>query len=223
MHNFIISIIYLCFTFSLTTLCYKKFGKVGLFVWMMLSVVICNIQTIKLSEIGGFVTSLGNISYGAVFLTSDILSEKYGEKECFKAIKFSFLGMIVFTISMLLFLSYTPSKLDTSQEALSIVFSYMPRVTLASLTSYLISQVVDAKLYTWFKRKFKKVWISNNASTFISQMIDTFLFTCISFVGVLSGIELLELMITMLIFKWVIAFLDTPFMILVTKLKANEV
>jgi len=54
-------------------------------------------------------------------------------------------------------------------------------------------------------------------------MIDTFLFTCISFVGVLSGIELLELMITMLIFKWVIAFLDTPFMILVTTLKANEV
>lgn len=221
MNNFIISIIYLLFSFSFTLFCYKKFGKYGLFIWMMLSVIICNIQTVKLSEICGFVTSLGNISYGAVFLTSDILSENYGKDECMKAIWFSFMGMLVFTILMSLFLLYIPSSSDTSQQAFMTIFSYLPRITIASMISYLVSQMLDTHLYQFFKCKFNKIWISNNASTLISQLVDTILFTMISFLGVLSFFELVELMLTMLLFKWIIAIIDTPFMMLASKMKVD--
>lgn len=112
--NILISILYLIISFTITLLCYKKYGKFGLYIWMCILVVISNIQTIKISEVFGLTISLGNISYGSLFLTTDILSEKYGKKSTNNAIKLSFITMIIFTILMTLFLKYEPSRLDFS-------------------------------------------------------------------------------------------------------------
>lgn len=222
MSNLLISIIYLLLTFSLTVLCFKKYGKIGLYIWMCISVIICNIQTIKITELSGFIISLGNISYGSIFLCSDILSEKYGFEANKTAIKLSFITMIIFTIMMNLFLLYTPADIDTSQNALVTIFKCMPRITIGSLLAYYCSQLCDAVVYKFLKEKFHKVWISNNVSTFISQFIDTIIFVSISFYGTMTSNEIINLMLTMIIFKYIIAILDTPFIILVTKIKNKE-
>lgn len=222
MNNLFISAIYLLLTFSLTVLCFKRYGKIGLYIWMCISVIICNIQTIKITELSGFIISLGNISYGSIFLCSDILSEKYGIEANKVAIKLSFMTMIVFTVMMNLFLLYTPAPIDTSQNALIAIFSCMPRITIGSLLAYYCSQLCDAVVYKILKAKFHKVWISNNVSTFISQFIDTIIFVSIAFFGTMSSAEIINLMITMLIFKYIIALLDTPFILLVTKIKNKE-
>ena len=175
-----------------------------------------------MSEIFGFTISLGNISYGAIFLTTDILSEKYGKDSTNNAIKLSFIFMIVFAILMYTFLHYKPSQSDFSQDALMTIFNYIPRITFGSLLAYYFSQNIDALLYSKLKHKYNKVWISNNVSTFISQAIDTLIFVSISFFGVLSFKEIIDLMITMLILKWIIAILDTPFMIIVSIINNNK-
>ena len=217
--NLFISFVYLILSFSLTVLCDKKYGKQGLIIWMCVSVILCNIQTIKIAEVFGWVISLGNISYGGIFLATDILSEKYGEKSAKEAIHLSFLAMLVFTFFMWLFLQYEPSTIDTSQEALLQIFNYIPRITLGSMTAYYVSQNLDTKLYRLLKDKFKKIWISNNGSTFLSQIVDTVLFVTISFYGVMNGNELLELGLTIILFKIIIAILDTPFIYLATMKK----
>ena len=53
MENIIISIIHLILSFAITIFCYKKYGKYGLYIWMSVLVIICNIQTTKISEIFG--------------------------------------------------------------------------------------------------------------------------------------------------------------------------
>lgn len=189
---------------------------------MCVLVIISNIQTIKVAEIFGLTISLGNISYGALFLTTDILSEKYGKKTTNNAIKSSFIVMIVFTILMFIFLQYKPSDIDSSQNALLVVFGYVPRITIASLIAFYISQRCDAYLYNKLKIKYNKIWISNNVSTIVSQTVDTLLFVLVSFIGVMDFENIAELIITMILFKWVIALLDTPFMILTTRIKNNE-
>lgn len=186
---------------------------------MCILVVISNIQTIKISEIFGLTISLGNISYGSLFLTTDILSEKYGKKSTNNAIKLSFITMIIFTILMTLFLKYEPSRLDFSQDALLVIFNYMPRITIGSLLAYIISQKCDTYIYIKLKEKYNKVWISNNGSTFISQIVDTFVFVIVSFLGIMNQTQIIQLILTMLIFKWIIALIDTPFMILATKIE----
>ena len=222
MNNLIISIVYLLLTFSLTVLIYKKFGRVGLYIFMSVSVIISNIETIKLIDFYGVTVSLGNISYGSIFLITDVLSEKYGKESCKKAISFSFLMMVIFTISMKLFLSYTPSSIDNSNEAFLTIFNYMPRITIASLLAYYISSSCDAYLYSYFKNKYNKIFISNNLSTFISQIIDTFIFCTISFFNTMSVKDLVSLGLSMLIFKWLVALLDTPFMYLANSIKKVE-
>lgn len=224
MINILISIIYLLLIFSLTLFFYKKYGKVGLYIWMCISVIICNIQTIKLIDFMGITISLGNISYGAIFLTTDIINEKYGKDSTNSAIKLSFITMIIFTIIMKLFLTYIPSPIDTSQESLMNIFNLMPRITIASLAAYYFSQKCDAYIYNYLKNKFNKIWISNNGSTFISQIIDTILFCSISFAFSLPLKDIIDLSISMIFFKLVIALLDTPFMYIAVKIKnINEI
>ena len=220
--NLYISLLYLILSFSITIIIYKEFGKYGLYCWMCLLVVICNIQTMKLSEIFGFTISLGNISYGALFLTTDILSEKYGKKSANDATKLSFVFMILFTVLMYLFLQYKPSETDFSQDAFLTIFNYIPRVTIGSLIAYYISQRSDVFLYNKLKQKYNKVWISNNISTIVSQVFDTLIFVMISFLGTMSLKEIFDLIITMICFKWIIAILDTPFMLLILNIKNNR-
>ncbi len=219
MNNLLISFLYLIFTFTVTLILFIKYGKFGLYSWMCLLVIICNIQTMKLSEIFGLTISLGNISYGALFLTTDIISEKYGRNSATEATNLSFVFMILFTILMYLFLQYTPSNSDFSQNAFETIFNFIPRITLGSSTAYCFSQRYDAYLYETFKKKYNKVWISNNVSTLISQVLDTTIFALIAFVGTMKLNEIISLMITMIIFKWIIAIIDTPFMLITTKIK----
>lgn len=94
MNNLLISVLYLLLSFSFTMLMYKKFGKIGLIVWLSALLIISNIQTVKITEFIGFSVSLGNTTYGGAFLATDLLSEKYGKKESVKAIRLSFIIMI---------------------------------------------------------------------------------------------------------------------------------
>ena len=222
MINIIISFVYLLCTFAITCLCYKKYGRVGLFAWMCVSTIICNIQVVKTIDLFGFTTCLGNISYGAIFLTTDILSEKYGEKEARKAIILSFFTLLIFTLSMILFLQYIPSEVDTTQNALKVVFDFLPRITIASLINCFLSQFIDARMYKLLKNKYGKLWISNNGSTIISQISDTIIFIGISFAGVMPFVNLVEMAITNLVFKILIAAMDTPFLYYVSNIKKNE-
>lgn len=95
----------------------------------------------------------------------------------------------------------------------------MPRITIGSLLAYIISQKCDTYIYIKLKEKYNKVWISNNGSTFISQIVDTIVFVIVSFLGIMNQKEILQLILTMLTFKWIIALLDIPFIILAIKIK----
>mgnify|MGYP001033438533 FL=1 len=215
MKNLCISILYLLITFSATVVLYKKYKKMGLYCWICILVIISNIQTIKIVDLFDFTMSLGNISYGAIFLTTDILSEKFGRKSASEATNLSFIFMILFTLIMVMFLQYEPSNTDFSQSAFETIFGFIPRITVGSLIAYFCSQKLDAFLYALLKKKYNKVWISNNFSTFISQILDTFFFVSIAFLGTMSIDELITLIFTMLVFKWIIALLDTPFMLFI--------
>lgn len=222
MNNLIISISYLLLSFILTIIAYKYFGKIGLITWMCILLIISNIQTMKVSNILGFSVSLGNISYGGTFLATDLLNEKYGKKVTKQAILLSFLIMIMFCLSMSLFLEFEPSELDVTQNSLLTIFHYLPRITITSLIAYFISQHCDAFLYDTIRQKTKVLWIKNYISTVVSQILDTMIFTLGAFLGVLSFANIVEIAITMLIFKIIIALLDIPFMYFATGLKVRE-
>lgn len=217
--NEILWFLTLILSFVSIILCYKYLGKNGLFLWIVVATIVSNIQTVKTIELFGLETSLGTILYGSTFLATDILNYKYGLKESRKTIVFGFLAMIIMTVFMIICLLYKPSVNDFSQTSLTTIFSFNIRITIASLVGFGVSQFIDTFLFHKLQKKYKKLWLSNNASTMICQIIDTIIFTLITYTGTMKFNTMLQIMISMYIFKLMVALLDTPFMYLAAKIK----
>ena len=209
----------LILSFTSIILCYKYLGKNGLFLWIIVATLVSNIQTVIFFYLFGLETSLGTILYGSTFLATDILNYKYGLKESRKTITYGFLSMIIMTIFMIICLLYQPSVNDFSQESLSIIFSFNIRITIASLVGFCVSQFMDTLIFHKLQKKYKKLWLSNNASTMFCQIVDTVIFTLITYAGTMNLNAIIEIMISMYIFKFFVALLDTPFMYLASKIK----
>jgi uncharacterized integral membrane protein (TIGR00697 family) len=89
----------------------------------------------------------------------------------------------------------------------------VPRIVLASMVAYLVSQHHDVFAFSFWRRKTKArfLWLRNNASTMVSQALDTGLFITIAFWGTVPNNILVNMLITQYIIKLAIAALDTPF------------
>ena len=221
--NELLCVITLIISFTFVILSYKFLGKTGLFLWIAIATIVSNIQTVKLVNIFGIESSLGTILYGSTFLATDIFNLKYGKKEAKKTILIGFLTMIVMTVFMSLCLKYTPSSNDFAQQSLITIFTVNIRITIASLIAFAFSQFIDTILFQKLQKKYNKLWLSNNASTMICQIIDTIIFCMITYYGLLDIQVIFQIMISMYVFKFAIALCDTPYIYIANKIKkVNE-
>jgi len=197
-------------------LVYKLFGKEGLYAAIAVSIIICNIQVLKIVEIFGLTATLGNILYGSIFLATDILNEFYGKESARKGVWIGFYALIFTAVIMQIALLFKPATGDFIDPSLQQIFNYLPRVAIASVIAYTISQNHDVWLYNILHAKFKgqHLWIRNNLSTMVSQLIDTMIFCTIAFWGVFSTYILIEIIVTTYLFKLAVAVIDTPFIYL---------
>ena len=207
---------------------YRTFGKVGLYAWVPISSILANLQVILLVNLFGYETTLGNIMYAGGFLVTDILSENYGEKEARCAVKIGFVSMVVTAILMKIAVMFEPSQVIESQanfESLKLIFDFMPRILIAGLLAYGISQRHDVWAYAFWKRKFPEkrfIWLRNNASTIVSQLIDNVIFSTIAFYGVYPIDVLIQIFFVTYVMKLTVALFDTPFVYLATYIKQKR-
>ncbi|MCD6267391.1 MAG: queuosine precursor transporter [Thermotogaceae bacterium] len=220
MSNEFLWMIFVVLDLTSAIIIYRFFGKAGLFGLIVMSGIVCNIQVVKLVELFGFTATLGNVLYASIFFATDILSEMYGKKEAKKGVLLGFVTLIVATLWMQIALFFKPSPHDTMDPALKKIFSIMPRITIASIIAYLLSQFHDVWAFHFWKRKTKGkfLWFRNNASTMVSQAIDTVVFTTIAFLGTVSTSTFLSIMLTTYFLKWLVALFDTPFLYLARKI-----
>ncbi|MDL4839732.1 queuosine precursor transporter [Aquibacillus rhizosphaerae] len=225
MFNESLWIIFALVNFSMLIIVYRIFGKPGLFVWIGMSTVIANIQVIKTVELIGLTATLGNIIYGTAFLATDILNEKYGKKDAKKAVWMGFSTLIAMTIMMQLALKFQPHPSDIAQESLMTLFGIVPKVAIGSLIAYIVSQYFDVWIYSKIKRLLpdeKYLWIRNNGSTMVSQLLDSFIFCFIAFYGEYPINIWLEIFLTTYVIKFIVAAIDTPFLYLAKRMHIQK-
>ncbi len=222
MPNEILWLIFLIFDLCAVILMFKLWGKHGLYAMIASSVIVCNIQVLVTVKMFGMVATLGNIVYASIFLSTDILSECYGKKEARKGVWIGFFCLFWSMIAMQFAIRFIPDASDFIMPHLKEIFSLLPRVSAASLAAYLISQHHDIWAFHFLKKRTegKYLWLRNNLSTAVSQLIDSIVFTLGAFWGVFGSSELLQIVVTTYLFKIVVAALDTPFIYLARKLKS---
>ena len=180
-----------------------------------------------------FEVSVGLLPYPITFLITDILSEIYGKKKAndvvIAGIFASFFSLLIIYVSQA-----TPATdwSPTSDQTFTQVFGATPLAVLASMLAYLFAQFIDIRIYHFWKQltKGKHLWLRNNFSTFSSQFIDTLtvLVLLCSF-DIIDWDNFLGLLVSGVIFKIMIAALDTPILYLFVyafrkrfKLEVNE-
>ncbi len=225
MMNEILFFITLIINFCCILFSYKFFGKIGVFCWIAMATIIANVEVLKCVDIFNMALTLGNVTYGSIFLATDILNEKYGVHEAQKSIYIGFFALLVFTLITQIDLQFIPNSSDFVTESMKTLFTITPRVCFGSMFAYLISNMLDVHLYMLIKKTLpsdKFLWLRNNAATMISQLFDTVIFTFIAFAGVFSGQILIQLCVTTYLIKILIALLDTPFLYIAKKIAPKE-
>ena len=160
-----------------------------------------------------FIVSAGILPYPLTFLVTDLISELYGQR---KANLVVFSGFIA-SLFVLLFLwlggqfNSIPDSL-VNDEIYNSVFQNAWRLIAASMIAYLFAQFVDVRIFHFWKKLTdgKHLWLRNNGSTIVSQLVDTTLVICILFVGVWNTDQILSAIIDGWIFKMLMALFDTP-------------
>ena len=193
------------------------------------ALVVCNLIANKFITIDlgfkTFVISAGVLPYPITFLITDILSEIYGKKKTARIVWAGF-GASLFVLGVLLLaqqftaIQGSPVNDDTFNK----VFGNSWRVIFASMTAYLCAQLIDVRIYHFWKEKTagKHLWLRNNFSTVFSQLVDTTLVVCVLFLGVRSHSEILQFILDGWLFKMLCAFIDTPLLYAATAIIRNK-
>ena len=215
-------ILFALVNFALVVGVYYQFGKTGLFAWVTLGIILANIQVTKNIELFGLTATLGNIMYGTIFLVTDAINELYGVKEAKRAVYLGFAVMLSTLVIMQIAIMFEPTSWDEGHSALAYTFGLLPRIAVGSILAYLVSQWVDVYIYDRIRQRNLPLWIRNNGSTFLSQLLDTAIFVPIAFIGLYSGSDVIEIGITTYLIKVMVAIFDTPFLYMMKKIPLRD-
>tara|TARA_Y100000590_G_scaffold390525_1_gene466382 strand:+ start:282 stop:908 length:627 start_codon:yes stop_codon:yes gene_type:complete len=171
-----------------------------------------NISAVKIIAIGSEGIDAGIIAYPLTFLISDVISEVYGRKTTTKIIWLGFIANLLM-ISIIYVAGILPSATFwNDQQSYDQILGAVPRIVIASMVAYLVSQNHDVLAFEMWKKVTggKFLWFRNNASTVVSQGIDTTIFILIAFVGIYSFDDILNMIWITYLIKIVVAIIDTP-------------
>ena len=203
-------------TFTLLIVAKKLFGEHGVIGFMGIATITANIMICKSVDLLGLSATLGNVMFASNFLATDILTECYGVKSARKGVGFAVFSIISFCICTQMMLAFTPNEIDIAQGSMTTLFSLTPRITLASVAMFALSNLLDVNLYEFLRQKTsgKYMWARNNISTIICNGCENFAFYFIAFGGVFDIGALVSMGATATIIEMLIALCDTPFLYL---------
>ena len=174
--------------------------------------------------------SAGIIAYPVTFLCTDLISELYGRKRATLVVKVGFV-VSVFVTAVVWIANVAPiyDRSPVTDEAFNMVFGLLPGIVFGSMIAYLIAQFFDVQIFEFWRNltNGRHLWLRNNGSTILSQMVDTVLVVTIALViwpqidanpatTALDTETWWGIVVGQYLFKMGIALFDTPIFYLCT-------
>ena len=204
--------------YGMVLVAYRLFGKAGLYAMTVLSTILANIEVLILVRGFGMEQTLGNVMFASTYLITDILSENEGKRPAARAVWIGVFTSVAMLLLTQYWMLYEPAESDWVIEHIRAIFSTTPRMLLASFLGYAVSQRFDVWLYhRWWdftKKHFaderRFLWLRNNGSTLISQVINTIIFTLMAFGGWYDTKTTFAVMASSYVIYVFTSLLDTP-------------
>lgn len=194
-----------------------------------------------------FVLTTGIITYPITFWLTDIVSEIWGKKRADLMVLYGFIISIVMLGLLEIARALPPAAAWTiradlatyfhpdyqiidngrlagadsaaAQAAYAFTFEAPGVLLFASMTAYLVAQLLDNYMFHFWRRVTggRMLWLRNNGSTLVSQLVDTIIVNSIFLYFVFQmdffnadGTSIAQIIVTVYFFKMMMALMDTP-------------
>lgn len=193
----------------------------------------------KFIQLGPLSLAVGVLPYPITFLCTDLICELYGKRRANDLVIVGFV-LNLFIIAVLYLGDQLPGVpaenqppwqvlflakevplangevVSGSKELFHFIYACTAGSVFASMLAYMAAQFFDVQLYHFWKKvtKGKMMWVRNNFSTLLSQLVDSFVVIAVTFGAMFYrgeiGVEqIMALMGSNYLFKMVAAILDT--------------
>ena len=156
---------------------------------------VSNIMAVKVIGIFNLLYfDAGTITFPFAYMLGDVLTEIWGYRTSRKVIILTFVCNILMVICTQIGVWLpSPEHLGGTAAAYNTMFSYVPRIVVASLTGFLLGELSNAFLMEKMKKKLgeKNLWVRTIGSSMVAYLLDTIPFVLIAFAGTLPAREIM--------------------------------
>lgn len=171
------------------------------------SLLTAGLLALKLLTLGPISFPAGTIAFAISFLITDVTAELYGKRT---ALRLVLAGLISLTLAYILSLLAVlmPGDVPATPDFDTVIRGAFT-VTVGGSLAYILSQTIDVHLFHLLKSYVPSsgLWLRNNASTIVSQLVDSIVFLSFAY-----GIENLSFALLggTILAKTTLAVVDTP-------------
>jgi queuosine precursor transporter len=167
----------------------------------------------KYFRVFGLDLSVGMIPFPLTFLLTDIINEFYGQEGA-RRVTFVGLGAAIFTFAIINLAIALPTSPESPMpgEQFKSAFGWSSRLYVASLSAYLIGQLLDISIFLALRKLtgHRLLWLRATGSTLISQAIDTLVVNFVLLTGTKSLSYILTVARNSYVLKVALAISLTP-------------
>ncbi len=160
--------------------------------------------------------SVGILTVPLMFLITDVVEEVWGREVTKDFVRIGVLSMLI-----MIFLTYISVNLPPADrfvdmnEHYASIFGTSIRMAIASILAFYLAQMHDIWAFNFWKSKTggRFLWLRNNLSTIVSQLVDSTVFMFVAFYNpeTFPAAMVVKLIIPYYLFKILFALIDTPF------------
>lgn len=179
------------------------------------SAIVAELISCKTVDFGLYPVIAGIAPWPVVFLLTDVMNEYFG-KQAVRRLSWITCGLIAFCFLIVYLAVELPTAEGSymSDAEFRKVFGGSLPIMIGSITAFMLSQLIDVYLFSFFSKltKGKMIWLRSTGSTVVSQLVDSYTVLIIGFwiPGVFTFDQVLIFGITGYLTKLVIAVGLTP-------------
>ena len=179
------------------------------------SYLVSNVMAVKVIGLFDlFYFDAGTITFPFAYMLGDVLTEIWGYRTARRTIILTlFCNILMVVCTQIGVWLPSPDYLDATASAYNTIFSYVPRIVIASLTGFLLGELSNAWIMDKIKKKTKgrHLWVRTIGSSMVGYVFDTVPFVLIAFAGTLTGRDLMLMIVLQYFMKLSIeAVFGTP-------------
>lgn len=152
-----------------------------------------NVMAVKIIEVFGVsIFDAGTIIFPVTYMLGEVVTEIWGFSRARKLILLTFICQVTFALFTWigLHLPY-PADMADMANAYAMVFSYVPRIMIASLSAFLVGELTNAFLMSKIKERLGgPLWVRTISSSVVGYSLDTTIFVLIAFWGTVTAAQL---------------------------------